>query len=238
MTPFWGEADPVSAAELRTWLGARTAPNVQPRFLAEEDEPEPTLPDPRTRDQRSFDVLMGLLQAGVRAEALTGTPVSSAANVMVVVRDDVLERGTGTAWISDVTEPISATSAAMLACESGIQKILLGPLGQPLALGRRERYHSSAQRKALAVRDGGCAWPECTAPPPWTHAHHVIPWSEGGTTDVDNGVLLCPFHHHLVHEGEFEIRMFDGIPHLRAPRRLDLDQTWRRMGRRRVALAA
>jgi hypothetical protein len=238
MTPFWGEADPVSAAELRTWLGARTAPNVQPRFLAEDEVPEPEVIDPRTREQRSFDVFMGLLQAGVRAEALTGTPLSSAANVMVVVREDVLERGTGTAWISDVTEPISATGAATLACEAGIQKVLVGPLGQPLALGRRERYFTSAQRKVLAVRDGGCAWPECTAPPPWTHAHHVIPWSHDGPTDVDNGVLLCAFHHHLVHDGEFEIRMFDGIPHLRAPYRFDLEQKWRRMGRQRVALVA
>lgn len=243
MTPFWGEADPVSAAELRTWLGARTAPKVQPRFLAEDEiagagSPEPEISDPRTREQRSFDVVMGLLQAGVRAEALSGTPLSSAANVMVVVRQDVLERGQGTAWISDVTEPISAVGAATLACEAGIQKVLVGPLGQPLALGRRERYFTSAQRKALAVRDGGCAWPECTAPPPWTHAHHVIPWSDDGPTDVDNGVLLCAFHHHLVHEGEFEIRMFDGMPHLRAPYRLDLQQTWRRMGRPRVALVA
>jgi hypothetical protein len=238
MTPFWGEADPVSAAELRTWLGARTAPTAQPRFLADDQIPAPELVDPRTREQRGFDVLMGLLQAGARAEALSGTPVSSAANVMVVVREDVLERGTGTAWISDVTEPISATTAATLACEAGIQKVLVGPLGQPLALGRRERYFSAAQRKVLAVRDGGCAWPECTAPPPWTHAHHVIPWSHDGPTDTDNGVLLCAFHHHLVHEGEFEIRMFDGIPHLRAPYRLDLQQRWRRMGRARVALVA
>lgn len=49
---------------------------------------------------------------------------------------------------------------------------------------------------------------------------------------------MCAFHHHLVHEGEFEIRMFDGMPHLRAPYRLDLQQTWRRMGRPRVALVA
>lgn len=237
MTPFWGEADPISAAQLRTWLGARTAPDIQPRFL-DPDDADLRIPDPRTREQRSFDVLLGLLQAGVRAEALGSTPVSGAANVMVVVRDDVLATGTGTAWLSDVVEPISAASAGVMACESGIQKVRVGPQGQPLSLGRRERYFSSAQRKVLAIRDGGCAWPECTAPPPWTHAHHVIPWSQDGPTDVENGVLLCAFHHHLVHEGEFEIRMFDGVPHLRAPMHLDLTGTWRRMGRRRVAVAA
>jgi hypothetical protein len=89
------------------------------------------------------------------------------------------------------------------------------------------------------VRDGGgCAWPDCTAPPSWTHAHHPNRWGEGGTTDLDNGVLLCPFHHRLVHEGEWQIQMRDGLPYLRAPLSLDLTGTWRRMGRRRSALVA
>jgi hypothetical protein len=244
MTPFWGEADPISASQLRTWLGERTAPDRQPRFLDlddpafDADSPDSGLDDPRTREQRSFDVLMGLLQAGVRADAVTSTPLHSAANVMVVVRDDVLTTQSGTAWLSDVTEPISAVSAGMMACEAGIQKVKIGWNGQPLALGRRERYFSAAQRKVLAVRDGGCAWPECTAPPAWTHAHHVIPWSHDGPTDVDNGVLLCAFHHHLVHEGEFQIEMFDGIPHLRSPLRLDYERRWRRMGGHRIPVAA
>jgi len=242
LTPFFGLADPISAAQLRTWTGGRTAPDQKPRFLDSDDpaydSSDPGVSDPRTREQRSFDVMMGLLQAGVRADALISTPLNSAANVMVVVRDNVLNTGVGSAWLSDVTEPISAASAGVLACEAGIQKVLVGPLGQPLALGRRERYFSSAQRKVLAVRDGGCAWPECTAPPAWTHAHHVIPWSHDGPTDVENGVLLCAFHHHLVHEGEFEIQMFDAIPHLRAPLRLDYARPWRRMGRHRVPVAA
>ncbi|CAN5115460.1 HNH endonuclease signature motif containing protein [soil metagenome] len=247
MTPFWGEADPVSASQLRTWLSERTAPDRLPRFLADDD---PALEDggasfargsavgddPRTREQRSFDVLMGLLQAGVRADATVTTPVHSAANVMVVVRESDLERGTGTAWLSDVTEPISAATAGVLACEAGIQRITLDAFGQPLALGVRERYFTARQRKALAVRDGGCAWPSCTAPPAWTHAHHIRQWSQGGTTDIDNGVLLCAFHHHLLHDGEFQIRMVDGRPHLLSPPRLDITQTWQPMGRPRIPM--
>jgi hypothetical protein len=204
MTPFWGEADPVSAAQLRTWLAERTAPDRTPRFRDPQDEcsgGDDATRDSRTREQRQFDVLM--------------------------------------VWISDSAEPISAASAATLACDSGIQKIILGDTGEPLALGRRERFHTAAQRKAMVVRDGGgCAWPDCTAPPSWTHAHHPTRWGDGGTTDLDNGVLLCPFHHRLVHEGEWQIQMRDGLPYLRAPLSLDLTGTWRRMGRRRPALVA
>lgn len=243
MTPFWGEADPASAAQLRAWLAERTAPDRQPRFLADDDpapaDAEPEVRDPRTREQRTFDAFMGLLLAGVRAEAEITTAKHGAANVMVVMTDKVYSAGTGTAWVSDVDEPISAASAATIACDSGIQRVYLAPNGEPLALGRRERYFTAAQRKAMAVRDGGgCAWPGCCAPVSWTHAHHPTPWSEGGETDVGNGVLLCAFHHRLVHEGEWQIMMREGIPYLRAPLRLDLDRRWVRMGRRRLAMAA
>jgi hypothetical protein len=243
MTPFWGEADPVSASQLRTWLAERTAPDRRPRFLDPQDVPvdgvDDAVRDPRAREQRQFDVLMGLLLSGVRAEADVAGARHGAANVMVVIHEPVLRTGQGTAWISDSAEPISAASAATLACDSGIQRVILGARGEPLALGRRERFHTAAQRKAMVVRDGGgCAWPDCTAPPSWTHAHHPTRWDDGGTTDLDNGVLLCPFHHRLVHEGEWQIQMREGLPYLRAPLRLDLTGTWRRMGRRRPALVA
>ena len=34
----------------------------------------------------------------------------------------------------------------------------------------------------------------------FTHAHHVVWWEGGGRTDLDNLVLVCSFHHKLVHE--------------------------------------
>jgi hypothetical protein len=242
MTPFWGEADPVSAAQLRAWLGERTAPDRTPRFLSPDDpsfdDAPATLDDPRTREQRSFDVVMGLLQAGVRSDAMTSAPLSTAANVLVVVHESDLTTGSGTAWMSDVTEPISTATAEVLACDAGIQRVVLDENLQPLAMGRRERYFTARQRKALALRDGGCAWPGCSAPPAWTHAHHIKKYSEGGCTDIDNGVLLCAFHHHLLHCDEFRIRMIRGRPHLLAPPRLDMTQTWRPMGRHRIPALA
>lgn len=245
MTPFWGEADPVSAAQLRAWLGERTSPTRQPRFVDPDDSDDCAVDagaagagaaqsDPRSREQRSFDILMGLLQAGVRSDALVTGPLHAAANVMVIVSQADLMTGRGIARLSDVAEPISAATAGVIACDAGIQPIALDMHGQPLSLGRRQRLFSSAQRKALAVRDGGCAWTFCTAPPSWTHAHHIRPWSERGPTDLDNGVLLCPFHHHLLHEGEFQISMRDSRPHLLAPPRLDPTQTWHPMGTHRT----
>jgi hypothetical protein len=36
-------------------------------------------------------------------------------------------------------------------------------------------------------------------------AHHVEHWAEGGETRLGNLVLLCPFHHRLVHEEGYRV---------------------------------
>ncbi|WP_138757127.1 HNH endonuclease signature motif containing protein [Modestobacter altitudinis] len=69
------------------------------------------------------------------------------------------------------------------------------------ALGRRRRLASTAQRRALLARDGGCARPGCEESRiERLHAHHLTPWRLGGRTDVSAMVLLCDVDHGLVHD--------------------------------------
>jgi hypothetical protein len=110
----------------------------------------------------------------------------------------------------------------------------LGHHGEILSLGLSRRLFTPTQRLALIVRDGGCVWPNCGAPPAWCDAHHAIPWSKGGPTDVSNGVLLCPAHHHLLHNSDFTLVMRHGIPHLIPPRRLNPTGREWRVGRSRI----
>ncbi|WP_237566073.1 HNH endonuclease [Ornithinimicrobium cerasi] len=37
-------------------------------------------------------------------------------------------------------------------------------------------------------------------PATWCEAHHVVPWAQGGRSDLSNYALLCPRHHTWVHE--------------------------------------
>ena len=76
-----------------------------------------------------------------------------------------------------------------------------GVPSQPLEVGRTSRVVTPAQRSALAVRDGGCSFPDCDRPLAWCEAHHVWHWAAGGPTDLENLVLLCRAHHRAVHEG-------------------------------------
>ncbi|MDA8434987.1 MAG: HNH endonuclease signature motif containing protein, partial [Actinomycetales bacterium] len=83
-----------------------------------------------------------------------------------------------------------------------------------LYLGRTQRTVTARLRRALEVRDRHCAFPGCHVDVSRTHAHHVRPWEDGGETTLANLVLLCPKHHHAVHEGGWTITPTDGIdPH-------------------------
>jgi hypothetical protein len=79
-----------------------------------------------------------------------------------------------------------------------------------LYVGRSQRTVSARLRRALEVRDGHCAFPGCRARVARCHAHHVVPWEDGGATDLPNLALLCVAHHHAVHEGGWTMRLRAG----------------------------
>ncbi|WP_442939970.1 DUF222 domain-containing protein [Nocardioides sp. B-3] len=99
---------------------------------------------------------------------------------------------------------ISAGQARRLACEAGIIPAVLGGASEVLDLGRTRRFHTKAQRVAIAHRDGGCTAEGCDLPPAACHVHHDQPWSRGGPTDTTTGRLLCHRHHRVIHDDRYE----------------------------------
>jgi len=94
--------------------------------------------------------------------------------------------------------------------------------GVPLSLGRTERLVTPGLRRALVIRDQGCAFPGCGRPAAWCQAHHVIFWADGGTTDLSNLMLLCRFHHRHIHKGQWEAFIGDdGHPWFIPPTAID-----------------
>ena len=71
-----------------------------------------------------------------------------------------------------------------------------------------------------------------------TDGHHVVFFSNGGSTDIDNLVLLCPAHHHALHSGAFDIEMPNGKPWLRLHSYLDGAGEWMPVGRTRATLVS
>jgi hypothetical protein len=102
--------------------------------------------------------------------------------------------------------PITPETARRLACDASVSRIITGPDGLPLDVGRAQRTASAAIRRAVELRDGTCVFSGCDAPPTWCDVHHVIHWAFGGATSCDNGALLCERHHTSCHEGGFTVR--------------------------------
>lgn len=124
------------------------------------------------------------------------------ATVTVTLDLEALRTGLGAAGL-DTGGRISAAEARRLACNAGIIPMVLGGGSMPLDVGRERRLHTRHQRIAMAQRDRGCTAENCDRPPGWTEAHHDVSWSEGGGTSVDNGRLLCPWHHRLAHDSGY-----------------------------------
>ncbi len=86
---------------------------------------------------------------------------------------------------------------------------MLGPESQPLDVGRTHRRPPRWMRRAIVARDRGCRFPGCDLGAGRCEAHHVEAWELGGATAVTNLLLLCPFHHHLIHRRRWRTT-FDG----------------------------
>ena len=137
---------------------------------------------------------------------LADHPVSGSAGerfqVLVHLDQDVLAAdGTWSATLEDGTN-VSAETLRRVACDCAL--LAVGHPGAGLNIGRRTRSIPPAIRRALRLRDHGCAFPGC----PHTrflHAHHLRHWLHGGETRLENLLLLCSAHHHLVHEGGWRI---------------------------------
>lgn len=93
---------------------------------------------------------------------------------------------------------VSEETLRRVACDCGL--VATTGAGEALSIGRRTRSISPAIRRVLQLRDQRCRFPGCTHDR-FLHGHHVQHWLHGGATSIDNLILLCPHHHHLVHEG-------------------------------------
>jgi hypothetical protein len=100
----------------------------------------------------------------------------------------------------DGAGPIEAATAQRHACDNPVLGAIVDEHGDVLAVGRTRRLVTKKQRRALRIRDKMCRYPGCHQTR-YLQAHHRVAWAAGGRTDLDNLILLCRWHHTVVHEG-------------------------------------
>ncbi len=132
-----------------------------------------------------------------------------ATTVLVTLDHDSLAARVGASGVAHIDdEPISASAARRLACTAKIIPAVLGGDSEVLDLGRARRLFTRAQRKALRLVHRRCRAQGCRTKATWCEAHHLRrPWAAGGATDLEDGTLLCPFHHHAAHDPRYETRV-------------------------------
>jgi hypothetical protein len=188
------------AGRLRTYLEALASPRRG--HLEQGIDPI----DPDTGKRLPHEVLLGRA-FGALLEALPAQVLPAhgggATTVVVTIDFDRLKDQVGAAELS-TGDVVSASEAMRLACNADLVPVVLGGKAQPLHLGRARRLFSKEQRLALGIRDGHCRARGCDIPAAWCEAHHKREWCRGGKTDLDDGVLLCPWHHHRAHDPAFD----------------------------------
>jgi hypothetical protein len=211
---FAGRLDPESAALLEGEF----------RELAAPKPAEDGLPDSRGPEQRRGDALAEIIDLAARTDEM---PVRNGERALVMITATKAEiESDSAALFVDGPGFLSASAIKRMCCgASRMVAALLGEHGEILHLGRAVRDATPAQRRALALRDRGCAFPGCTRSPKWTVPHHVRHWEHEGPTDLDNLALLCESHHRLVHHAGWTVSMRHGTPWFTPPAWLDPTQT-------------
>ncbi|WP_342747994.1 HNH endonuclease signature motif containing protein [Geodermatophilus tzadiensis] len=130
---------------------------------------------------------------------------------VVIDLEDLADPATGPATATmGFGAVISAARARWIACDSTVSRVVFGPDGAPIDLGREQRLADRYLRRAVELRDGGCVFTGCGAPTWWAEVHHLIHWLDGGETNLNNSALLCERHHTQVHHGFRVERQPDG----------------------------
>lgn len=177
-----------------------------PRFVDPDEQAraDQLIADPRTNDQLAYDLFLDVLRAGALADsaAVFGARQPGVRVVSISAADAVAP---AVAHLEDELTAVPAWLAEQHTCDSGTVTCSLDASGNPLDLGREARLFTPKQRIALALRDGGCRWRGCDRPASYCESHHIDPYSQGGRTDIDRGILLCRWHHMELHHGGWRI---------------------------------
>ena len=205
----WGRlSGRLPAAELELVAGAL-------QRLADKMPANPETGELDPYESRCADALVGLASQ---------VPGDDAERPMVVVHigaEDLADGGDGETVEGS---PVDNAEVRRLACDGRVEWVAEGEDGT-VGVGRARRTPPAWLVRRIRKRDGGCRFPGCGCSR-WTDSHHLVHWADGGTTDSDNLITLCGFHHRFVHRRGWRI---EGNP--------DRELTFRRPDGRAVETA-
>ncbi len=212
--------------ELRARFGGASAEVVEQAIEAKTDElfrrqakdrERSTDIPARSRAQLRALAIVELLHLGMGIDQTSSkaptTGVSLVLRTDAVTEDDDDDGWPRLASFADATWSLTNPDGrhlaiehfATLLCDCAVHPLVVDGDGNPLRLGRTRRFASTAQRRAVLARDGGCVFPGCDCPVSWSDIHHVEAFADGGPTDIDSLAALCRHHHGVSHRKGWEM---------------------------------
>ena len=157
-------------------------------------------------DQRCSDAFTERFRTLSAAD--TGVPSASPFFVVahVPISSLVEESGESTPLAGELDHVglIDSETVRRIACDVTIAIAVDDDVGHTMYEGRARRFPTKSQRREILRRDRHCRFPGCTNVT-FANVHHIVPWEPDGLTDLDNLVLQCLYHHHLVHSDGWTI---------------------------------
>ncbi|NMO00288.1 DUF222 domain-containing protein [Gordonia sp. TBRC 11910] len=208
---FTGEfdLDCVTAARLHTALDPLCAPVSGP-----DGEPDPRSAAKRRAD--AFDQIIASYLRHCDRPAQGGEKP----NVLLMLPWNAVHH-TGGGDFGEVAHltwagPVTAATAAALACDCDVSRVVVDAESVPLDVGREHRVVPASLRKAVIARDMVCI--RCGHPASWCDVHHNVPWESGGETSLSNSSLLCRDDHTWLHQRGWTVVIGpDGHPCMKPP---------------------
>ncbi len=206
---YWlrAELDPESGVRVFTALDAELAALVtadRPTDAAGRRAPDPGTAPSRRRDQLAAQALVGLITSAHRSQRPGRAEMLMLVDYETIVDDlhehSICEYVDGT--------PLPAATARRLACDADIYPVVLGADSVVLEMGRSRRLATPDQRRALRSMYRSCGVGDCEVPFDRCEIHHLDNWAQHhGHTDLDRLIPACTRHHHLAHEGGWQLEL-------------------------------
>ncbi len=148
--------------------------------------------------ERYADALVALASVKLGGDADT-----MRSTVVVHVETKELNAVHGVASLDD--GPLVASEVARrMVCDGYAQMMLQAEDGRCVGIGRRSRIIPKPLMWKVRERDRVCVCCGADFLLP-TEGHHMIPWAQGGGTDLDNLVLVCLRCHRYLHERGYRV---------------------------------
>jgi hypothetical protein len=160
--------------------------------------PPPAEGDDRTTTQRRADALADLARDALESPA---GPIVGGERPHINVHVDLAALQGGVSRLHETEDGfvLDPFAVSQLACDASVSRIVFGPGSEVLDVGRKTRVIPAGLRRAVAARDRHCVKRGCGRKPGWCDVHHLVAWSDGGETEIDNLCLLCRYHHSQLH---------------------------------------